>query len=132
MFLRSAIYALKFSDGRDDPLLREIAAAYFQDTIKVSDVFKTIEDERNNLAHGNDSYAIHPSKPLGLLERADKDYGIDWADVVFEETWPFPPFKGQPISVVINACWRQVSDWLDEVDIRHERAWRNYRLKEQG
>lgn len=121
-FLRSAIYALKYSDGRDDPTLADISDRYFREKIQPSDVYKTIEAERNNIAHGNDSYAMNPFKPIGLLDRASS-LNIDWYDIVFEDTWPFPPFKGHQISEVLNICWRQVSNWLDAIDAEHERAW---------
>ena len=122
-FLRSALYALKYSDGQHDTILRDLSDSFFQQKIKSSDVYKTIEAERNGIAHGNDSYAIHPSKPLGLLDRAYAEFQIEWDEIVFEEAWPFPPFKGQPISEVMNTCWRQVSNWLDEIDVAHETAW---------
>ena len=124
VFLRSALFALKESDGRDDARLKTISDTYFNTHIKPSDVYKAINAERQGIAHGNDSYALHPFKPQGLLDRADVQYGIAWDEIVFEDTWPFPPLRGQAVSDVINIFWRQVSNWLDEIDILDEQDWK--------
>ncbi|KCZ59447.1 hypothetical protein [Hyphomonas chukchiensis] len=124
VFARAAIEALRSSDSRDDPSLTPINREYFETHIKNSDVFRVVKTERNLIAHGDDSWAIHPFKPMGLILRAIEENKGDWYEAVFNDGWLFDPFKGQPIDEVMAECIRQIGQWLDEIDIAHGQAWK--------
>ncbi|MBU2085533.1 MAG: hypothetical protein KKB75_13420 [Alphaproteobacteria bacterium] len=124
VFARAAIEALRSSDSRDDPSLSPINTEYFEAHIKNSSVFRVVKTERDLVAHGNDSWAIHPFKPMGLLERSIKENDGEWYEGVFNEGWLFDPFKGEPVNEVMAKCLRQIGHWLDDVDIIHARHWR--------
>lgn len=118
VFLRASLYALKNSDAKEDPSLLPFVEDAWEARIKPSDVFKAIHDERCFVAHGDDGWAIHPSLPITLLNRA-ADEGIDCFDIVFAQEWHFEPFKGMAVIEVMDNCWRQVSAWIDAIDAAH-------------
>ncbi len=121
VFVRSALQALEKSDAKHDELLMGIQKRIFEKKIEPSEIYKTLIDERHVVAHGDDSWAANPFVPLSMLDRF-LEAGSAW-DAAFDDVWPDDPFKGQPILDVLNAIRRQVSDWLDEVDSEHEKAW---------
>lgn len=123
VFARASLDALRFSDARDDKTLIPIQTEYFETRIKDTDVFRVIKIERDLIAHGNDSWAIHPFKPLGLVDRAIQENEGDWYGIVFENAWPFSPFKGEKIVDVMAKCLRQIGAWLDEIDTLHANEW---------
>lgn len=123
VFARAAMDALRFSDAAIDPSLKPIVKKYFEEKIRHSKVFQVVKTERDLIAHGNDSWAIHPFKPLGLLQRSLKENNEEWYQAVFDEGWMFPPFKGEPIGSVMNMCLRQIGSWLDEIDAIHSQHW---------
>lgn len=118
-FARSALYALGGSDGVESPELNNIQNTYFKTDIAGDPVFDLLTDERNRIGHGDDSWAFHPMMPLGMLDRF-MTAGHDWSAAVFDEVWPDGVFRGETIDMVINKVWRQVSNWLDEIDRRDD------------
>lgn len=130
-FARASLDALRSSDARDDPSLNSVQAEYFKQHIQHSDVFRVIRMERDLIAHGNDSWAIHPFRPLGLIERAIQENQGDWYGVVYQDTWPFAPFKGEPIIEVMQRCLHQIGFWLDEIDNRHALQWQPVTIPDQ-
>lgn len=123
VFARASLDALRFSDARDDPSLSAIQSEYFENRIKSTDVFRVIKMERDLIAHGNDSWAIHAFKPLGLVDRAIQENDGQWMGVVFDDSWPFSPFKGEPVLDVMEKCLREIGTWLDEIDTLHANEW---------
>ena len=121
VFVRSALQALEKSDAKHDELLMEIQKRIFVEKIKPSEIYKSLIGERHLVGHGEDSWAANPFMPLSMIDRF-LAAGSDW-DAAFDDVWPDDPFKGQPILDVLNTIWRQVSNWLDEVDSEHEKAW---------
>ena len=78
-------------------------------------VFEVLRDERNLIGHGEDLWAFHPMKPMGVIDRF-LNAGYDWSAAVFDQIWPDGPFRGQSIEQVMETVWRTVSNWLDEID----------------
>jgi hypothetical protein len=115
LFVRSALEALKKSDGKLSPSLSAIQEEYFAKNIKGDGIFRLLMEERNKVGHGDDAWAAHPFKPLSMLIRFEAA-GHDWSDGVFADIWPEEPFKGQSIEDVLNQVWRRVSNWLDAID----------------
>lgn len=123
-FARSALSALGGSDGVQSPELNVIQNAYFRSDIKGHPVFDLLTDERNRIGHGDDSWAFHPMMPLGMLDRF-VEAGVGWSAAVFDEVWPDGAYRGETIDAVMNKVWRQVSNWLDEIDERDDQRVRN-------
>ena len=121
IFTRSALEALRSSDAKHSEGLSELQAEYFRDNIRGSAVFNVLCDERHRIGHGDDAWAQHPMKSLGMVNRFIAA-GHDWSEAVFsDDCWPEEPFKGQTIEVVMDKIWRSVSSWLDAIDALDEK-----------
>lgn len=123
MFARSSLDALRSSDARDNNGLNDLQEKYFLEHISGDPVFDLLKSERDRIGHGDDAWACHPLKSMGMLNRFI-DAGHDWSDAVFDEFWPDEPFKGRSIETVMNDIWRKVSDWLDAIDALDEQRHR--------
>ena len=116
IFTKSAVEALRASDGAQSPNLKNVQDKYFQNNIAKSPIFELLKLERDRIGHGDDAWACHPFKSESMLNRFI-NAGHDWSDAVFDEFWPEAPLKGEPIETVMNKVWRQVSNWLDAIDM---------------
>ncbi|WP_323761599.1 hypothetical protein [Maricaulis sp.] len=116
VFARGSIEALRNSDGATDVILNTNQLAYFRATIEPDPIYDLLKKERDRVAHGEDSWAAHPYKPIAMLERHSAS-GYPWGDVVFNAPrWPEAPFEGQPVIEVLVAVWNQIRIWLDDLD----------------
>ena len=92
VFARAAIEALRSSDSRDDPSLSLINTEYFEAHIKNSSVLRVVKTERDLMAHGNGSWAIHPFKgePVEeVMEKCLRQIGqwLDDVDIIHARQW---------------------------------------------
>ena len=65
---------------------------------------------------------MSPQRKIDRFQNA----GYDWAAAVFDDIWPDGAFKGRLVEKVFDIVWRQVSNWLDEIDARDAKRSTKY------
>lgn len=122
VFLRSAIASLKESADGQSPTLSTVQSTFFRAEIQKHPIYETILIERDRVAHGNDALGAYPFKSEAMVERFIVA-GLDLHDAVFDNVWPDGHFKGRPPAEVFTECYKQVSQWIDEIDCLDEAEW---------
>lgn len=113
LFLRASVYSLKKIEVPGHPDVPSILHELFETQIENSEAFSVLHDERCRIAHGDDSWVANPFKPQRLIDRGESE-GVSWDVIVFDDIWPFHPYKGIPISHVLTALQYAVGGWLQD------------------